>query len=48
VLYGSFGQKELHTDLTGRLTDDGTLLYRFIGAGRLVNASGSSLCESMF
>ena len=35
VLYGSFNQKELRTDLTGRLVDDGTLLYRFIGVGRL-------------
>jgi iron complex outermembrane receptor protein len=32
--YGSFDRKQLFTDHTGRLTADGTWLYRFIAVGR--------------
>ncbi len=35
VRFGSFNRKEALVDTTGRLTDDGRLLYRFVGVGRL-------------
>ena len=33
--FGNFGWKELRTDMTGRLTEDGQFLYRFVGLGRM-------------
>lgn len=35
VRVGNFNRKEALVDSTGRLTDDGQLLYRFVGVGRL-------------
>lgn len=36
--FGSFNRKEALVDTTGRLTDDGRLLYRFVGVGRLADS----------
>lgn len=33
--FDNFNRKELRTDMTGRLTDDGKFLYRFVGVGRM-------------
>ncbi|WP_019905565.1 TonB-dependent siderophore receptor [Methylobacterium sp. 77] len=35
VQFGNFNRKEIRGDTTGRLNEDGTLLYRFVGLGRL-------------
>ncbi|MFJ7440051.1 TonB-dependent siderophore receptor [Methylorubrum thiocyanatum] len=35
VRFGNFNRKEMLVDSTGRLTDDGQLLYRFVGVGRI-------------
>lgn len=34
VEFGSFGRRQLQTDLTGPLTDDGRWLYRLVAVGR--------------
>jgi iron complex outermembrane receptor protein len=34
VQYGSFNRKQIHTDMTGKLTPDGEWLYRLIGVFR--------------
>lgn len=33
--FDNFNRKELRTDMTGRLTEDGKFLYRFVGVGRM-------------
>ncbi|GEL42752.1 ferrisiderophore receptor [Methylorubrum extorquens] len=38
VRFGNYGWKEAFTDSTGRLTEDGQFLYRFVGIGRLADA----------
>lgn len=38
VRFGNYGWKEAFTDSTGRLTEDGQFLYRFVGVGRLADA----------
>jgi iron complex outermembrane receptor protein len=35
VRFGNFNRKEVLVDTTGPLTEDGRLLYRFVGVGRL-------------
>jgi iron complex outermembrane recepter protein len=34
VQFGSFGRRQVHTDLTGALDDDATWLYRLVALGR--------------
>ena len=34
VQYGSFDRKQIQTDHTGKLTEDGQFLYRFVGVAR--------------
>lgn len=35
VRFGNFNRKEAFVDSTGRLTEDGQFLYRFVGVGRI-------------
>lgn len=45
VDYGTFDRRQLRVDMTGPINDDGTLLYRVTGLGRLANTQTDNVTD---